>query len=229
MKKKEGVSRREFLKGVGGGAVGTAVIAAGLQNPISGVAFAAATPDKKIPDDITQRDLKTIQAQLTTILTELGPTGVEIVNMRLNETGKIDAAPVFVGWVESESVKNLRSRRRESNPESSRILDDVPGGEYKEALEAKGTIRDRDWPARLREKSKQQKAQVPGAGILYQRLIGIVVKNRCVGTLNIGFPVKPPNQAIQEADKVITRWAKDPTSKLVAFLGTNFQLGGPTL
>jgi hypothetical protein len=240
---KAGLSRRDFLKGVGGGAIGTAMVSTGLLSASSLEAAQKGLKGKrKIPEEITQDDFKDIRQHLETVLKELtsGKTDAMIVNMRLNKTGTEDPAPVFVGWVEDETLKKLRVKRKEKDPGSSRLKDTVPATEYTETLKAKGVIQERDWcalkdgRATLAEKSPQQKALVPRAGLMYQRLIGIVVQDgsvsRSVGTMNLAFPKKPADQLIQNADNIMKTWATNQEkSKLIQFLRDNFQLGGPTI
>lgn len=224
------VSRRVFLKGLGGGAFSTAVISTGLLNSNPGEAYAAAPGKKNIHGDITSKDFETMRDHLLAILKD---TGAAVVNMRLNETGRQDPAPVFVGWVEDETLRKRRRDRREPDPGFTRFGDTVAAKEYTETISAKGVIQDRDWRERLHEKSPEQKALVPRAGVMDQKLIGIIAQEgnvrRCVGTLNLGFRKRPDAQAVQKAEKVMRHWAQDQNSKLVTFLKTNFQLGGPTL
>jgi len=180
-------------------------------------------------------------------------TGADIVNMRLNETGKTDHAPVFVGWVESEAVRNLRKQRKETeDPENSRFNDSIrPVKEYTDTLNAaakakKYVILERDWcapisqkdpTATLSQKSAQQKALVPRAGLMYQKLSGIVINDgkvpRCVGTLNLAFARKPigdkEKQAMKKAEQVLSGLLQSSNSDLTQFLQDNFELGGPII
>ena len=152
--------------------------------------------------------------------------------MRLNQTGT--RVPVFVGWVEDKDVETLRTERKEPSPgdfSKGRLGDTVESKEYTDTLAAKGAIVERDWCVSLKQKNPKQRALVPRAGVMYQKLIGIVVQEgnvrRCVGTLNLGFSSKPVQMA--EVETMMRAWTQEPSSKgLVEFLKTTFKLGGPT-
>lgn len=228
--KSSAVSRRDFLKGLGGGAVSTAVISSSLLNSNSGVAHAAAPTRKNIPADITLDAFGAIRGHLLEILKV---TGAAVVNVRLNKTGIAAPAPVFVGWVEDDTLKKRRGGRNEPDPGFSRLGDTITSQEYTDTLAAQGTILERDWCVSLDQKSPDQKALLPRAGVMYQKLIGIIVQEgsvrRCVGALNVGFRRRPDAQTMQKAEKLIRHWAQDQGSKLVASLKQNFEFGGPTL
>jgi hypothetical protein len=208
--------------------VDTAAAAAGRSGQANG--------KKMIPGGITLEDFVKIREILRKILDE---TGAEIVNMRLNKTGKANAAPVFVGWVENERVKNLRLQRNEPDPGFSRLGDTVAAKEYEETLnrtvkDQKPAILDRDWCDRLHEKSPEQKALVPRSGVMYQKLIGIVVDQggvlHCVGTLNFGFK-KPTDAQKSNVERFIEGLAQGENSELSKYLKQefDFEFGGPTL
>ncbi|HEV8720918.1 MAG TPA: hypothetical protein VGW77_09800 [Candidatus Binatia bacterium] len=191
---------------------------------------------KMIPGGLTLEDFVKIRDILRKILDE---TDAEIVNMRLNKTDKANAAPVFVGWVESERVKNLRLQRNEPDPGFCRLGDTVSAREYEETLnrtvkDQKPAILDRDWCDRLHEKSPEQKALVPRAGVMYQKLIGIVVDQggvrHCVGTLNFGFN-RPTDAQKSSVERRIKDLAQGEKSELSTYLKEefNFEFGGPTL
>lgn len=185
---------------------------------------------RRIPGSITLDDFREIRNRLARIRDD---TGADIVNMRLNSTDIDRPAPVFVGWVESDRIKEIRAQRNEPDPGLYRFGDTVAAREYDETLNAKGAMKERDWTVEVTKKSGEQKALVLKAGVVYQKLIGIVVHQgngrRCVGTLNFGFS-GTPDQARQKAERVnnvIENWAREG-SDLVKFLKSNFELGGPT-
>lgn len=182
----------------------------------------------KIPQGITQEDFMEIGRCLRNIL---GQTHAMLVNMRLNKTGIKDPAPVFVGWVEHDELKKIRLDKNESDPGLYRFGDTVGSKTYTETLLAKGAIKERDWSVSLTEKHAEQKALAPKAGVMYQKLIGIIVEEgsvrRCVGTLNLGFYRKPDAQVVHNAERIMKDWAQNPGSQLVKFLKANFEFGGP--
>jgi hypothetical protein len=186
---------------------------------------------KRIPDDLTEDDFANIRKLLEDVRRE---TGAEIVNMRLNKSDTERSAPVFVGWVESQRVRGLRLSRNEPDPGFSRLGDTVIAREYTETLNAYGEIVRRDWSAALSsgratlsEKSPEQKALVPRAGLMYQLLVGIIVDGHSVGTLNLAFPRKPSSDEEKKAEEAIKRWAGSKQSRLIEFLKDRFVLGGP--
>lgn len=190
---------------------------------------------KSIPGGITLEDFVKIRDILRQILHE---TGAEIVNMRLNMSDKAGAAPVFVGWIENERVKKLRLQRNEPDPGFYRLGDSVAAKEYEETInrtvkDQKPAILDRDWCGSLHEKSPEQKALVPRAGVMYQKLIGIVVDQRgvrhCVGTLNFGFKT-PTDAEASKVKTVINDLSRGENSNLSKYLKEefNFEFGGPT-
>lgn len=190
---------------------------------------AAAGRMRQIPADITLADFTDISKILLSIR---DATGADIVNMRLNKTGEIEAAPVFVGWVESEALRRLRLERNEPDPGLYRFGDTVAAREYEETLNAKGAMKERDWTVEITKKSGEQKALVVKAGVMYQNLIGIVVNGgsgrRCVGTLNLGWRPDQARQKAERAKHAIQNWAQDQNSELVKFLKNKFDFGGPT-
>jgi hypothetical protein len=190
---------------------------------------------RMIPGGITLEDFVKIRDVLRKFLDE---TDAEIVNMRLNRTGKANAAPVFVGWVESERIKNLRLQSNEPDPGFCRLGDTVAAREYEETLnrtvrDQKPAILDRDWCDRLHEKSPEQKALVPRAGVMYQKLIGIVVDQggvrHCVGTLNFGFR-KPTDAERSSVERVLKDLAEGEKSYISRYLKAefDFEFGGPS-
>jgi aerobic-type carbon monoxide dehydrogenase small subunit (CoxS/CutS family) len=86
-KKGKGVSRRDFLKGLGGGAVGTAVISSGLLNVDSAQAYvpeaSGATPTKSLVNLKVNRKTYRVEVEHRSTLAEvlrddLGLTGTKI-------------------------------------------------------------------------------------------------------------------------------------------------------
>src|SRR6185295_4824528 len=152
-----------------------------------------------------------------------------VVNMRLNETGTAQIAPVFVGWVESK--KMARKRQLSNKPDTGlyRFADAMRSKEYTDTVLAKGAIRERDWRRQISEKDHDQKKVLPTSGVNFQKLIGIMVQQkgvrRCVGSLNLGFEGKPSPGAARQAEKIMKYFATNPRSELIGFLKENFELG----
>lgn len=236
--KRGGVSRRDFLKGVGGGAISTAIISKDLLNPTPAEVYAQQVPSKptrpKIPGGITPDDFKEIRDHLEKILKE---ARAQEVHLRLNETEeKKCAAPVFVGWVESDDLRKQREAKNHPDPGLYRFGDAVFSSIYVETFNkakarvtVKQTLTIKNWnqPQVLREKRSEEKALAPKAGVMHQRCMGIIAEQdkvkRLVGTLNVGFANEP--KATLTVDGVMEKWA-GPKSGLVQYL-QKFEFGGP--
>jgi hypothetical protein len=175
-----------------------------------------------IPGGITPEHFLDIRKYLSDILEK---TGAMVVNMRLNETGEICPAPVFVGWVESQDLAKKRASANRPDPGLFRFADTIRSKEYTETVLARGAIRERDWRVQISQKSSDQKKDLPASGVIYQKFIGIMVDQRCVGALNLGFSRKPDNKVLQNAENVMKFYAKNPRSELITFLNNNFKLG----
>ena len=179
-----------------------------------------------IPGGITPEHFLDIRNYLSDILEK---THAMAVNMRLNETGTIHPAPVFVGWVESQDLAKKRASANRPDPGLFRFADTIRSKEYTETVLARGAIRERDWRVQISQKSSDQKKDLPATGVMYQKLIGIMVNQRgvrrCVGALNLGFSRKPDGKVLQNAEKVMKLYANNPRSELITFLRNNFELG----
>jgi hypothetical protein len=179
-----------------------------------------------IPGGITPEHFMEIRQHL---IEALEKTRALVANMRLNKTGVRHPDPVFVGWVETQKLTRRRASRNDPDPGLFRFADTIRSREYTETVLAKGAIKERDWRVRLAEKSSEQRALVPKSGVMYQKLIGIMVKQgggrRCVGTLNLGFSKKPDAQTRRNANRVMKYYAQNPRSELITFLKNNFELG----
>lgn len=178
-----------------------------------------------IPGGITPEHFLDIRKYLSDILEK---THAMAVNMRLNETGTIHPAPVFVGWVESQDLARKRASANRPDPGLFRFADTIRSKEYTETVLARGAIRERDWRVQISQKSSDQKKDLPASGVMYQKLIGIMINQRgvrrCVGALNLGFSRKPDGKVLQNAEKVMKFYAKNPRSELITFLSNNFEL-----
>lgn len=180
----------------------------------------------RIPGGITPEQFMQLREFLIKILDD---SGAAVVNMRLNETGTAQIAPVFVGWVESKKMAKKREISNKPDTGLFRFADTIRSKEYTDTVLAKGSIRERDWRRQISEKDHDQKKVLPTSGVNYQKLIGIMVRQRggrrCVGSLNLGFESRPRPQAARQADKIMRYFATSPKSELIAFLKENFELG----
>jgi len=179
-----------------------------------------------IPGGITPEQFMKIRQFLIKILDD---SGAAVVNMRLNETGTAQIAPVFVGWVENKKLARKRESSNKPDTGLFRFADTIRSKEYTDTVLAKGSIRERDWRRQISEKDHDQKKVLPTSGVNYQKLIGIMVARsgvrRCVGSLNLGFESRPRPQAARQAEKIMRYFATSPKSELIAFLKENFELG----
>lgn len=183
-------------------------------------------PKGKIPGGITPEQFMEIRKHLLKILEN---SRAAVVNMRLNETGTVQFAPVFVGWVEEKSVAEKRASANIPDSGLFRFADSMRSKEYADTVMANGTIVERDWTKQLSEKSGDQKKLLPVSGIQFQKLIGIMVDHdggrRCIGALNLGFKAKPGGAEATNADTIMTQNATTSSSELIRYLKDNFELG----
>jgi hypothetical protein len=164
------------------------------------------------------------------------------LHVRLNESDKPFPLPIFVGWVESDDVRQAREAWNHPDPGLHRFGDDVLSEIYAEALRYASNrtrakhFRYRDWDnealPEIYEKRSGEKATDPKCGNRFQTCLAIVAQGRAVGTLVVGFQKKPPPPLLGIAQKVLRDWArgsvKNERNALLNFLD-NFDLGGPPL
>lgn len=239
--KRKGVSRRDFLKGLGRGAVGAAAISTGLLKPVrleaaetKGAAKkGGASMPVKVRSGIKEdsAEVKGLNEILSkAILPDFQPhAGQEeiLVNCRLNLTERKDPAPVWYGWVESPGLQK-RSKRTGPPPKLigsthlspiySRVLTTRPRDTVHEVDYTSQDVRDA-------EKTPNAFKHDTTLGVHHRRFIAIVVGNQCVGTLTVGFP-KPPSNDLQLKHE-LRFWAQNPKSKLVEYVKNTFTMGGP--
>lgn len=207
---------------------------------------------KRIPGAITVEDFVRITAFLEEILGDidkeleaLGAQDAEKpkeLHIRLNESDKPFALPLFVGWVESEDVRQTREVWNHPHPGLHRFADDVYSEIYGEALnyannpDNKEHFKYRNWEAsELLEKRAGEKATDPKAGNLFQTCLAMVIDGLATGTLVVGFRRRPNDQLIDKTHEVLEQWAREDKPKspprrsaLIDFL-KKFELGGPQL
>lgn len=185
----------------------------------------------KIPAGVTPDHFMDIRKMLLRVLKE---TGAKRVNMRLNESGKEEPSPVFIGCVEDEDMARKRVAMNEPDTGLFRFGDKEHAVVYNECVSAgrRGRMTERDWKSQLAEKSPNAKFLGPRLGAMHQKFVGITVGNgkgyRCVGTLTAGFSRKPGASAGPTARRVMRKWAQSPRSELVQYLRKHLLLGGPT-
>ena len=148
----------------------------------------------KIPAGVTPDHFMDIRKMLLRVLKE---TGAKRVNMRLNESGKEEPSPVFIGCVEDDDMARKRVAMNEPDTGLFRFGDKEHAVVYNECVSAgrRGRMTERDWKSQLAEKSPNAKFLGPRLGAMHQKFVGITVDNgrgyRCVGTLTAGFSRKP--------------------------------------
>jgi hypothetical protein len=170
----------------------------------------------KIPAGITPEIFIEVRTQLLKVLKDLEGMKGAWVTTRLNETGRKDPSPVFVGWVEHKDLITKRVQRNEPDPGLFRFGDDHYSKIYEECLANPGSVRRRDWNV--------DKPELTGktldikAGVMHRRSIAVKANGGYVGTLNAGFFADPGDKA----DGVMTRWAQNSGSELVKYLLGHF-------
>jgi hypothetical protein len=205
----------------------------------------------RIPGSITVEDFVGITRFLEEILEEIDKDLEALkaqndekpkeLHIRLNESDKPFAMPIFAGWVESQDVQETRQEWNHPHPGLHRFGDDVYSEIYGEALnyadaDPKEHFRYRDWAiSELLEKRAGEKATDPKSGNTFQTCLAMVIEGRATGTLVVGFRRRPNDQLVQRAQQVLGEWAREDYSKssprrnaLIDFL-KKFELGGPRL
>jgi hypothetical protein len=209
---------------------------------------------KRIPGSITPEDFLEITRILRRILEDIdneirtlrgaacqADDRPKELHIRLNETDKPFALPIFAGWVESEDVQNTRRDWNHPDPGLHRFGDDVYSEIYGEALnyannsDPKKHFRYRDWEVdEILEKRAGEKATDPKAGNKFQTCLAMVIDERATGTLVVGFRRRPNDQLLEATQNLLRQWARESDAKstqrsaLIDFLKT-FELGGPRL
>lgn len=171
----------------------------------------------KVPAGITPEIFLEVRNLLVKVLKDLDGVKGAWVTTRLNETGRKDPSPVFVGWVEHQDLIGKRLQRNEPDPGLFRFGDDHYSKIYEECLENPSSVRKRDWHSDRPEHTG--KAFDVKWGVMHRRSIAVKANGGYVGTLNAGFFSDPGNKA----DKAMTQWAQDPGSELVRYLTGHFQ------
>jgi len=233
---KSKVTRRDFLKDVGAGAIGTAIISAGVLNPNHAEDAQAAPGLLLIPKDMKpQPHLGEIRKHMELFLKELKPFGVIHVNLRLNQSAIDDRVPFFVDWVGTDDARSTLSNRGLPRAQSGdRFGDPIRSAVYEEAVGPTPKIIDRDWcePGKLKEKTAHSQLLGPRAGAMYQMFIGIKAveqgggSRRCIGLLTAGFPNAKNKKQVQP---IMEQWAGWTSTQkpLVDYIAKTFTLGGP--
>jgi hypothetical protein len=236
--KRRGVSRRDFLKSLGGAAVGTGVISSGFFD-LGRAAQPTATVD--IPGGLQENlHFTKVKGFLQTILNELtaANTGARRVVSRLNRSGTDQASPVFVGVV--EDAKIIDQRRRDGVPDGDvgklRFKDANPSIVYSEAVNRPaGESRPRRWGnGDDSEKTIGAKQMGKKANCVHQKFTAIRVaapnnRRRHIGTITVGFDQDPTGQKLVDFKRIMEKWARSPQSEYIKYLQTTFNLGGPTV
>lgn len=245
MDEKSNVSRRNFLKDLGGSTIGAAIISSQFLDPgrveaaAAGakVSVAAREPSKQLKEK-----WQIIRAVMRNVLKDFQGLGAMQVNLRLNASNKEDRLPVFIDWLGADSVVNkLVAQSGIPGAEKDwglyRLGDGLFSTVYLDAVDKvlKGIV-EREWTPETLKKEKKTESQllIQKASLNYQKFIGIVAgsKRRCVGTLTVSFEKKPNVEKLPEIDDKMKQWASwppKPKSELVQKIESNFVLGGPFL
>lgn len=209
----------------------------------------------RIPGGITPRNFLEIDEILEVILrdidTQLGGLRAsrkenyvdddrpKELHIRLNESDKPWPFPIFLGWVESEDVRDKRQDWNHLHPGLQRCGDSVFSEIYGEAFRYANhpnpdeRYRYRDWGAgEILEKRSEEKATDPKSGNNFQTCLAIVVDDHAVGTLVVGFRRRLDIDLLKRTQEILGEWAREPKSsertRLIDYL-RNFELGGPHL
>lgn len=186
----------------------------------------------RIPGGITAETFLEIRNLLNRVLQDIDTTTraePKWVSTRLNETGRDDLSPYFVGWVEHKDLIDKRVRVNDPDPGLYRFGDDRYSQIYEDCLKNPGVVQKRDWTKDVDKWIQGAKTLSVKAGVMYRRSIGIKVDGRCVGTLNVGIGKVLDANTDREVEQALKKWAEDSTSGLVRYLRDNFELGGPTV
>ncbi len=203
----------------------------------------------RIPGGIAPEDFLQITRILRTILHDIdnelknAQHKPKELHIRLNESDKPFAFPVFAGWVEADDVRKKRQDWNHPDPGLHRFGDDVYSEIYGEAFRyaggenAKNHFRSRNWEkGELLEKRAGEKATDPKAGNRFQTCLAMVARVdgqlRAVGTLVVGFRRKPPHALLRKAQDILRKWARESNTRQRSSLRNflrKYELGGPRL
>ena len=182
----------------------------------------------RIPGEISLAHYGEINKLLLDVLKE---TNAMQVVARLNETGKEEPAPVFVGWVENAARSRARLEKNDSAPALLRAGDTESSTTYERCF-CEGSI-ERDWmkPEHVQERKIVELCLSQKSGVNYLRVFRIEVRdgNSCrgVGVLGAGFSTRPDDGG--KVDEILRTWAQSDNRQLVPYLTKNFELGGRVL
>lgn len=233
--KRKGVSRRDFLKGLGAGAVSTAVVSTGLLKPVraegaSAGGAAVIRPQVSADAPEVQGLQNVLKKDVLQKIRQVAGQDEVLVTCRLNETGAEHPHPVWYGWVESDAL-DQRSKHQDKPPPKLIGTTNVspiytrclthPQRDYVHEIDysrpgrigAEKTQGARKWDVRLK--------------LNHRRFVAIVADNRRVGTLTVGFPKPAADE--NKLRQTLLDLAQQPTSPLVQHLQSNFKLGGPQI
>jgi hypothetical protein len=191
----------------------------------------------EIPRGIEPKHLAHVREIMEENLTNLHKSfDVMQMNLRLNKSGTTERLPYFIDWVGIEEVLDiLKHDETELDPGLYRFGDHTPSLINEQAVAgALKQVINKDWKAAgLREKRPESKVLAQKAGVMYQKIIGILAmdekkQRRCVGTLTAGF-AGPPHDAgkIDEELAKLAGWTYPRASRLVDWIETNLVVGGP--
>jgi hypothetical protein len=183
----------------------------------------------KIPGQISLTHYAEINKLLLEVLSD---TKAMQVVARLNETGKEEPAPVFVGWVEDDKRARVRLQTNDSHPALLRAGDRDSSTTY-EMCFCNGIV-ERDWmnPNHVQQRKSIELCLSQKTGVNYLRVIRIEVSDENqqrlgVGVLGAGFSAKPDD--LDKVDDILRSWAQSDKHDLVPYLTKNFELGGRVL
>ncbi len=183
----------------------------------------------RIPGEISLAHYTEIDKLLLAVLRD---TNAMQVVARLNETGKGEPAPVFVGWVEDDKRARVRLQTNDSHPALLRAGDTDSSTTYERCF-CDGMV-ERDWtnPTHVQQRKSIELCLSQKTGVNYLRVIRIEVtgenKERLgVGVLGVGFSTKPDD--LGKLDAILRSWAQSDQKDLVPYLTRNFELGGRVL
>jgi hypothetical protein len=152
---------------------------------------------------------------------------------RLNKSGTQNTEDAFfLGWVENQSLSDIRIGVEQPDPGLFRFMDPVHGDTYETALASPNQIFKQYWEKDRTRGPKTRELKLYLEGGFYnldsgcetcRQSIAIKVENRYVGTLNSGLS-KDPGKALNNK---LLEWSQNPNSELVQYLKNEFILGGP--
>lgn len=208
----------------------------------------AATRRKvKVQADITPEDWGAVwfgmRSVTESVLEDFKRLGAKQINLRLNKSADAEKRPFFIDWVAVKAITDkLANRSGVKDYGRYRFGDPIPSRVYEEALNKvrERHIVERDWNCNrlFKEKRVESRLLVQKAGLMHQRLIGIIAEQegtrRCVGTLTVSFIKKPAKpKDVNAKMKQWASWPKSPNSKerlkskLVDYIEQHVVLGGP--